>query len=483
MIDVIPVILCGGTGSRLWPLSRSGFPKQFLSITHNESLFQLAATRLLDVANDDINVSNPVLVTNEEYRFLASEQLKESRITPQFTLLEPQGRNTAPALALSAFAALAGGGDPILVVTPADQTIQDCITFEQAIRLGINKAVDGGLVVFGVPPNKPETGYGYIQVSDESIDPPFFVERFVEKPTLDKAKQYIQEGGYFWNAGIFVLKASVWLSALKKFRPDIFEATQNAWVHRTVDSSNFQNFIRFDVDLFAQIPAESIDYAVMEKCPESDIPINVVPLDAGWSDLGSWDAVWNSLPKDGKGNACKGDVLTLDSSNNLVHAATRLVSLVGVDDLVVVETPDAILIADKARCQNVKAIVSDLQNNGRTEQMLHRKVFRPWGWYDSLDVGTGFQVKRISVHPGASLSLQLHHRRAEHWVVVKGVAQVTRGTETFILSANQSTYIPMGEIHRLSNPSDEELEIIEVQSGEYLGEDDIVRLEDSYGRE
>ena len=478
-VSVVPVILCGGSGTRLWPLSRAGFPKQFICLTGNESLFQQAAKRLSDLANNAIDVAAALIVAGEEHRFLASEQLRESGIELGQALLEPIGRNTAPALTMAALAALASGDDPILVVTPADQTIADCTAFTTAVRHAIEEASSGSVVILGITPDRPETGYGYIQT--EEGDPSALgkpVRRFVEKPDTVTAQNYIRAGGYFWNAGMFVLKASVWVKALQQFRPDIFLATQTAWNQRSIDAK----FVRPGREEFIAIPAESVDYAVMEHCPGSDFPIKMVPLDAGWSDLGAWDAVWGVLPKDQSGNACTGDVLTTDSRNSLVHATSRLVALVGVEDLVVVETPDAVLIADKSRSQEVKQIVATLHAQQREEHTLHRKVHRPWGWYDSIEDGERFKVKRILVNPNASLSLQKHHHRAEHWIVVKGTAEVTCGERVLVLTENQSTYIPLGEVHRLANPGTVPLEIIEVQSGSYLGEDDIVRFEDQYGR-
>lgn len=484
MIHVTPVILCGGSGTRLWPLSRTGFPKQFLCLTGEQSLFQLAAERLQALGASDIKVAQPLIVTNEEHRFLASEQLREAGIDCAAMLLEPVGKNTAPALTLAALAAIENAQDPVLVVTPADQIVTDQAAFYSAMQAAIREAATGSIVILGISPDKPETGYGYIQTSANagSANGVVTVQRFVEKPDLSTAQQYLEEGGYYWNAGMFVLKASVWLKALQSFRPDIAEAARNSWGKRTLDTNSTSNFVRPDKPAFNQIPAESVDYAVMERCPRSEFPIKMVPLNAGWSDLGAWDVVWKVSTKDGNGNAYHGDVLATDSVNTLVHATSRLVSLVGVNDLVVVETADAVMIADRARCQDVKTIVGKLQSNGRAEQCLHRKVSRPWGWYDSIDMGQRFQVKRIGVKPGACLSLQKHHHRAEHWIVVKGTAEVTCGDETFTLTENQSTYIPIGEVHRLRNPGVTELEIIEVQSGSYLGEDDIVRFEDAYGR-
>jgi mannose-1-phosphate guanylyltransferase/mannose-6-phosphate isomerase len=484
MIQVTPVILCGGSGTRLWPLSRTGFPKQFLCLTGNESLFQQAAQRLVALGNDDIQVATPVIVSGEDHRFLASEQLREVGIALGSALLEPMGRNTAPALTLAALAAMKNGQDPVLVVTPADQTIVKTAAFTAAVQQAIAQAEQGNIVILGVTPDKPETGYGYVQVarhceerSDAAIQP-LTVQAFVEKPDLSTAQRYLSEGGYYWNAGMFVLKASVWLAAIEQFAPAILQATRTAWEARKTDGA----FVRPGKAEFEAIPSESVDYAVMEHCPGSAFPIQMVPLDAGWSDLGAWDAVWQVQPKDEHGNAHVGDVLHIGSHNTLVHASSRLVSLVGVSDLVVVETADAVLVASKANSQDVKHIVSQLTAQKREEHTLHRKVHRPWGWYDSIDEGGRFKVKRIQVKAGASLSLQKHHHRAEHWIVVTGTAEITNGDKVLTLTENQSTYIPLGEVHRLANPGSIPLEIIEVQSGSYLGEDDIVRFEDTYGR-
>lgn len=476
---VTPVILCGGSGTRLWPLSRVGFPKQFLCLTGKESLFQQAVRRLAGLGSDTVQVTHPLIVAGEDHRFLALEQLREAGIELGQALLEPVGRNTAPALTLAAFTAIEGGQDPILVVTPADQTVTDRAAFKTAVQKAIEEAAKDTVVILGVAPDRPETGYGYIQINQaDGESAAKSVICFIEKPDAATAQTYLDAGGYYWNAGMFVLKASVWLKALKQFRPDILEITRDAWSHRIVDSK----FVRPGKAEFAAIPADSIDYAVMEGCPGSDIPIKMVPLNAGWSDLGAWDAVWNVKDKDANGNSYYGDVISTDTLNTLVHATSRLVSLVGVSNLVVIETPDAVLVAEKARSQDVKDIVTHLQQNAREEQILHRKVHRPWGWYDSVDEGDQFKVKRIQVNPGASLSMQKHQHRAEHWVVVKGVAEITCGTTCIQLHENQSTYIPLGEIHRLANPASEPLEIIEVQSGAYLGEDDITRFEDCYGR-
>lgn len=477
-ISVLPVIMAGGSGTRLWPLSRAGFPKQFLVLSGDRSLFQQATDRLLHLAQDDLNVSPPLIVGNSEHRFLALEQLREMSVDPAAVLLEPAGRNTAPALTLAALYALEQGGDPVMVVTPADQTVADMVAFSTALQQAIRVAAGGTLVVLGVTPDRPETGYGYIRSLAEGVAVGSRVIEFVEKPDLETAKNYLEQGNYHWNSGMFVLRASVWLRALRCFRPDISQATEEAWGGRKFDG----RFIRPDREAFLAVPAESVDYAVMERCPASEFSIRMVPLDAGWDDLGAWDAVWKVAPKDLQGNHAVGDVVSRACQNTLVHASSRLVATLGVDNLVVIETPDAVLVADRRCSQDVKKIVASLEAASRTEHTLHRKVHRPWGWYDSIDAGERFQVKRIVVRPGASLSLQMHHHRAEHWIVVRGTAEVTCGERKRLLTENQSTYIPLGEVHRLTNPGKVDLEIIEIQSGSYLGEDDIVRFEDTYGR-
>jgi len=475
-ISIQPVIMAGGSGTRLWPLSRAGFPKQFLSLGSDDSLFQLALGRLMGLAGGDIAVEAPLIVGNAEHRFLTLEQMREKHIEPAAVILEPVGRNTAPALTLAALAARENGADPVLVVSPADQTVADHAAFTRALRDAVHGAVDGAIVILGITPTSPETAYGYIRSTP--ADGLAKVAQFVEKPDAATAARYLAEGSYTWNSGMFVLRASVWLAALAEFRPDILAATQAAWSGRTPDA----RFVRPTRETFLAVPSESVDYAVMEKCPGSRFDIRMVPLDAGWNDLGAWDAVWQVAQKDASGNSGVGDVLFEDSRNTLVHASGRLVTTLGVDNIVVVETADAVLVADRERSQDVKKIVSRLDKGSRTEHALHRKVHRPWGWYDSVDAGPRFQVKRIMVNPGATLSLQMHHHRAEHWIVVQGTAEVTCGDRKTILTENQSTYIPLGETHRLANPGKLPLEIIEVQSGSYLGEDDIVRFEDTYGR-
>lgn len=487
-----PVILCGGSGTRLWPLSRSGFPKQFLVLSgddSSESLFQQAIERINAIATPQIQMGSTLIVTNEDHRFLALDQLRELHDIQATLLLEPAGRNTAPALALAAFQAkdLGGNDDPILVITPADQTVQDGAAFTRALQncvevvsADIKKQT---IAILGITPSIPETGYGYIKrIGSQGINGEYTVEKFVEKPDAKTAQAYVDDGSYFWNSGMFVLRASTWLAALKEFRADIFNASATAWQAKTTDQSGGVTFVRPDKELFKTIPSESIDYAVVEKCPGSQYAVKMVELNAGWNDLGAWDAVWQVGVQDEQGNVTTGDILLTNSKNSLVHASSRLVTAVGVENLIIVETADAVLVADRKNSQDVKNIVSQLDAQKREEKNLHRKVARPWGWYDSVDEGERFKVKRIQVKPGASLSLQMHHHRAEHWIVVKGVAEITNGDQVITLTENQSTYIPQGQTHRLANRGAEPLEIIEVQSGSYLGEDDIVRFEDSYGR-
>ncbi|MBX3621816.1 MAG: mannose-1-phosphate guanylyltransferase/mannose-6-phosphate isomerase [Rhizobacter sp.] len=472
--------MAGGSGTRLWPLSRAQYPKQFLVLHGNRSLFQQAAARLSGLAGDGLAVAPPCVVSNEEHRFLVLDQLRELKLPSPTVLLEPTARNTAPAMTLAALQATADGQDPVLVVTPADQTVGDDAAFTAALRSAVRAAADGSFVILGIHPDRPETGYGYIRAADPGGDGrPAKVAQFVEKPDAATAARYLAEGRYYWNSGMFVVRASIWLKALSQFRPDIADATRAAWAVHEVDAS----FVRPGKAQFAAIPSESIDYAVMEKCPGSaDFDIRMVPLAAGWSDLGAWDAVWQVNGKDANGNSVVGDALLHDSHGSLVHATSRLVSVIGLDNVVVVETTDAVLVADRSRSQDVKHVVAKLQSSERSEHTLHRQVHRPWGWYDSIDAGPRFQVKRIMVKPGASLSLQMHHHRAEHWIVVSGTAEVTNGDKVILLGENQSTYIPLGETHRLANPGKVPLEIIEVQSGSYLGEDDIVRFQDTYGR-
>lgn len=476
---IVPVILCGGSGTRLWPLSRAGLPKQFLILTGTTSLFQQAVARVNALASDDIHVGDTLVVTNEEHRFLALDQLREMPDVAATLLLEPVGRNTAPALTLAALQAIENGEDPILVASPADHAIQDTAAFKQTLQTSIRDAASGAIVILGVTPNAAATGYGYIKYQSEPNEHGAFrVTNFAEKPDAATAQAYLDSGEYVWNSGMFVLKASTWLKALQHFHPEMMNASLQAFVAKTADAQ----FIRPQAEAFATIPADSVDYAVLERCPGSYFPIHMLPLDAGWNDLGVWDSVWQVGDQDRHGNVTLGDTLLADTSNSLIYAGNRLVSTLGIDNLIVVETADAVLVADRSQSQHVKKLVSTLEALRRNEHELPRKVHRPWGWFDSVDQGDRFKVKRIQVKPGASLSLQKHQHRTEHWIVVKGIAEVTCGDQVYTLIENQSTYIPQGKMHRLKNPGSIPLEIIEVQSGAYLGEDDIVRFDDHYGR-
>ena len=481
-MNIVPVILCGGSGTRLWPLSREQYPKQLLKLAGNHTMLQATALRLARATLDGGNVGQPILVGNEEHRFLLAEQMRAVGVGHAALILEPAGRNTAPALTLAALAAGAEGDDPVLVVMPADHIIQDEALFRAAVARGVRLAAAGRLVTFGILPTGPETGYGYIRRGAPVEEGGFAVARFVEKPDAGRAAEYLASGEYFWNAGIFALRASVWLAQLRALQPAMADACERSFAARRQD----HDFLRPGAAAFAACPSDSIDYAVMEPLAaegaNSD-QVVVVPLVARWSDVGAWSALWEVGEKDAQGNVLMGDVITVDTADTLVVAKDRLVACVGLKDVVVVETPDAILVADKAQVQKIKEVVAHLKEAGRAEGKSHRKVYRPWGWYDGIDFGERFQVKRIMVNPGAAISLQMHHHRAEHWIVVKGTARVTRGEEVILVSENQSTYIPVGTTHRLENPGKVPLEIIEVQTGSYLGEDDIVRFEDIYGRQ
>ncbi len=477
--SLIPVILCGGSGTRLWPLSRETYPKQFLALNGDGVSMLQDTARRLGRLSLDIPTAPPIVVCNSDHRFLAAQQLQEAGIVGARLVLEPVGRNTAPALTLAALVA-----DPlaVLLAMPADHVITQVDQLHEAVRSAWQLAKEGAMVTFGVVADRPETGYGYIQKA-HSIEGcnAFAIQSFTEKPSLEVAQAYMESGKYLWNSGLFMVRAEQWLKAMAALKPHILQTCQAA-----IDqSSDDLDFIRPHGKIFAACPPDSIDYAVMEHLPDNqelEIPARVVPLDAGWSDLGAWDALWEILPRDRQGNACTGQTLAIDTQNSLLFSETCLVAAVGVENIVVVETADAILVADKRRTQDVKKIVAELKSQKRQLASTHRKVHRPWGWYDSIDSGERFQVKRLVVNPGAQLSLQMHHHRTEHWIVVKGTAEVTNSDKTFLLSENESTFIPLGRTHRLANPGKVPLEIIEVQSGSYLGEDDIVRFEDTYGR-
>ena len=466
MNDILPVILSGGSGTRLWPLSREAYPKQFLALAGEQTMLQATWQRVEPIAG-----RAPLVVANEEHRFVAAEQLQQLGVVPQAILLEPVGRNTAPAIAVAALEATLEDGDPVLLVLPSDHVIADEAAFRAAVLSALPAAKEGKLVTFGIVPTGPETGYGYIKASLGGEVRA--VDRFVEKPDAETAQQYVQSGEYFWNSGMFLFKASRYLAELELFQPEMLAASRNAWQLARRDA----DFTRLDKDAFAGVPADSIDYAVMEKTADAV----VVPLDAGWNDVGSWTALRDVSPQDADGNAHHGDVIAIDCRNTYAYGE-RLIALVGLDDVIVVETDDAVMVGRSDRMQEIKQVVARLKADARPEATWHRKVYRPWGAYDSIDNGERFQVKRITVKPGGTLSLQMHHHRAEHWVVVSGTAEVTRGDEVILLGENQSTYIPLGVTHRLRNPGKLPLELIEVQSGSYLGEDDIVRFEDTYGR-
>ncbi len=467
---LVPVILAGGSGTRLWPLSRQQYPKQFLKLFGDQTMLQQTLLRLNGISD----LADPIIVCNEDHRFTVAEQLREIGLKGSI-ILEPAARNTAPAIALAALQANTISPDSTLLVLPADHLIKNIEAFHQAIATAVESASEGNLVTFGIVPTRPETGYGYIEVNGgKPIQSASGVLRFVEKPDLETAMQYLDAGNYLWNSGMFVFQANVYIKALTQHATDCFEAAKSAFNQKTTDV----DFIRIEKEAFEASPNISIDYAVMEKSDK----VTCVPLDANWSDVGCWKSYWESADKDEQGNFQIGDAITVDTQDTFVYSQDKLVTTLGVKDLVVVNTADAVMVVHKDHAQSVKDVTAELQKAERTEHINHRKVNRPWGNYDSVDFGDRFQVKRIEVKPGASLSLQMHHHRAEHWIVVKGTAIVQRGEEEIILSENESTYIPLGVKHRLSNPGKMPLEIIEVQSGSYLGEDDIVRFEDTYGR-
>jgi mannose-1-phosphate guanylyltransferase/mannose-6-phosphate isomerase len=468
---LIPVILSGGSGTRLWPLSRKNLPKQFLALTGGGTLFQQTVERTRTLTG----IGAPIVVCSEEHRFLVAEQLRALQIEGASILLEPIPRNTAPAIALAAWQALAGDAGATLLVLPADHLIGDTRSFGEAVDKAIPIAEQGWLVTFGIRPDGPETGFGYIKRAESAGKSGFRVERFVEKPSAAKAKEYVEAGDYEWNSGMFLFKARRYLEELQQHAPKMHAATKAAFdaAHADLD------FVRVDEATFAASPNSSIDYAVMEKTARAA----VVPVSCAWSDIGSWDALWAASQRDADGNRLEGDVIAIDSRNCFVRGTDRrLVAALGLEDIVIVDTPDAVLVAPRDRVQDVKRLVDKIKADGRQEHVFHRKVYRPWGSYDSIDMGERFQVKRITVKPGAALSLQKHHHRAEHWVIVSGTAEVTRNDEVFLVAENESTFLPLGAVHRLRNPGKVPLELIEVQSGSYLGEDDIVRLEDVYGR-
>ncbi|MFK5926909.1 MAG: mannose-1-phosphate guanylyltransferase/mannose-6-phosphate isomerase [Desulfuromusa sp.] len=467
---ILPVILSGGAGTRLWPLSRELYPKQLLPLASDKTMLQETVSRLEGI----VGLQNPLIICNDSHRFMVAEQIRQLDKEASRIILEPCGRNTAPAVAIAALFGEAQGDDPLLLVLPADHLIQNVSEFQRVVQLAVEQAENGVLVTFGIVATQPETGYGYIRADLSGEGPAYPVAKFVEKPDSRTAEKYLESGDYYWNSGMFMFRASRYLEELERHHPEMLSACRKAFTSMVVDL----DFQRLDAVAFAACPADSIDYAVMEKTDQAV----VIPLAAGWNDIGAWSALWDVHPHNAAGNVLIGDVLTEGADNCYLHATHRLVAAVGVDDLVVVETADAVLVANRDQVQNVKGIVEQLKKQQRSEAFLHRRVNRPWGDYEGVDAGERFQVKRIMVNPGASLSLQKHHHRAEHWIVVKGTAKVTCGEKIMILSENQSTYIPLGEIHRLENPGKIPLEIIEVQSGSYLGEDDIIRFEDNYGR-
>lgn len=465
---MIPVILSGGSGTRLWPMSRSTYPKQFLPLVSNNTMVQETVIRLKGIKN----LQSPMAICNKEHRFLMAEQLRAICSRPKSIILEPIGRNTAPAVAIAALAV--ENPDDVLLVLPADHVIRDVEAFQLAVTKAEALAEQDFLVTFGVVPTEAETGYGYIKRTNDAKGDAYKVAEFVEKPNAEIAQKYVDSGDYYWNSGMFAFKAGRYLEELAKFAPDMLNKCKTAFELAEKDS----DFVRLDECEFSQCPSDSIDYAVMEK---SDSVV-VIPLDADWNDVGSWSALWDVAEKDQAENAISGDVIAIDSESSFIHSANKLVATVGIKDLIVIETDDAVMVAPKNRVQDVKAVVAELKANKRCEAVVHRKGYRPWGHYDTVDLGERHKTKRIVVMPGGILSEQKHHHRAEHWIVVKGTALVTKGGETLLLSENESTYIPLGVVHRLENPGVIPLEMVEVQSGSYLGEDDIVRFNDKYGR-
>jgi mannose-1-phosphate guanylyltransferase/mannose-6-phosphate isomerase len=476
-MQIKPVIMSGGSGTRLWPLSRKLYPKQLLPLVNEKTLLQETVQRVQDIPG----ITGDVLVVcNEEHRFLVAEQLRQLGISNYSILLEPEGRNTAPALTLAALSLAANNDDSVMLVMPADHVINDLAAFATTVTSGAELAEQGYIVTFGVVPDRAETGYGYIQKGDGLADSSgYSIARFVEKPDQATAQTYLDSGEYLWNSGMFMLKPSVWLKHMTSLQPGILEACETAYQAGNQDN----DFYRVEKETFLSSPSDSIDYAIMEKLTGQENGLAaVVPMQADWSDVGAFDALWDISKKDNSGNVTQGDVVAVDATNSMMISQGRLIAGVGLNNTVVIETADAVLVADKSSVQNVKQIVDWLNEQQREEHLTHRRVYRPWGSYEGIDLGPRYQVKRITVNPGAALSLQMHHHRAEHWIVVNGTAKVTRGEETFMVSENESTYIPIGTKHRLENPGTIPLEMIEVQSGSYLGEDDIVRFEDQYGR-
>lgn len=482
-ISIRPIVLSGGSGTRLWPFSREAYPKQFLAFHGDRSLFQETVSRISEwrVEPDVFEILPPVVVCNELHRFLVAEQLRQLGLEGGSILLEPAGRNTAPAVTLAALYAVAEGGNPVLAVLPSDHYVENVAGFRSRLAEAVALAAEGCIVTFGIVPTQPETGFGYIRRGKPLGGSAHALAGFTEKPDAATASEYLASGQYLWNSGIFVLQAQTWLEAIGRYRPDIFEACWAACTEYRQDG----NFVRVDKEAFARCPSDSIDYAVMERLvaePQDAQRAVVLTLDVGWSDLGSWPAMSAVQPQDEQGNIKIGDVFAKDTQNSLLYSQSRFLATVGITDVVVIETTDAVLVAHKDRAQDVKAITDYLKQAARSEHVFHTKVHRPWGDFEAIDNGPRYQVKRLTIKPGATLSLQMHHHRAEHWVVVKGTARVTRGEESFLLTENQSTFIPLGVQHRLENPGSIPLEIIEVQSGSYLGEDDIVRFEDRYNR-
>jgi len=469
-MQIIPVILSGGSGTRLWPLSRKDYPKQYLPLAGDNTMLQETILRLSGLDN----LADPIIICNADHRFLVAEQCQQIGIKNPIILLEPVGRNTAPAIAAAALQSLKTSDDTVLLVLSADHVIQDIDAFHEAIKIASNQAQEGKLATFGIVPTDASTGYGYIKSSKHNTDGAYKVEEFVEKPDLKTAELYLKQGNYLWNSGMFMFKAEILIDELTVHSPGIVKAVGGAVNNATQDL----DFIRLDKQAFESSLSDSIDYALMEKSDN----VVVVPLDAQWNDIGAWSALYDIGTKDSQGNVIKGDVITQGTTNTYINADHHMVAAIGVDNLIIIDTPDATFIATQDKAQEVKSIVEFLQKKGRDEAHSNRKVYRPWGWYDSIEVGKHFQVKRLHVNPGAKLSRQMHHKRAEHWVVVSGTATATNGEDVLTLTEGESTYIPIGTTHGLENKTNEQLEIIEVQSGSYLGEDDIVRFEDIYGR-